>query len=124
MTIRTLALVGLLVAGAVMPASAHHSFAMFDRTKTITLKGTVKEFQWINPHCWIVILVPDAKGQPKQWAIELESPSTLARKGFVPKSLTAGMEISVDVHPLKDGSPGGTGTELSLKLPDGTVKPL
>ena len=107
-----------------MPASAHHSFAMFDRSKTITLKGTVKEFQWINPHCWIVILVPGAQGQPKQWAIELESPATLARKGFVPKSLTAGMEISVDVHPLKDGSPGGSGTDLSLKLPDGTVKQL
>lgn len=107
-----------------MPASAHHSFAMFDRSKTITLKGTVKEFQWINPHCWIVLLVPSAQGQPKQWAIELESPATLARKGFVPKSLTAGMEISVDIHPLKDGSPGGSGTDLSLRFPDGTVKPL
>src|ERR1051325_3464118 len=124
MTIRRLALVGLLVASAVMPASAHHSFAMFDRSKTITLKGTVKEFQWINPHCWIVTLVPGAQGQPKQWAIELESPATLARKGFVPKSLTAGMEISGDVHPLQDGSPGGSGTGLSLRLPDGTVKPL
>ncbi|HTI41638.1 MAG TPA: DUF6152 family protein [Vicinamibacterales bacterium] len=120
---RTLALVGLLVASAVMPASAHHSFAMFDRTKTMTLKGTVKEFQWINPHCWIVVLVPSAQGQ-KQWAIELESPSGLARKGFVPKSLTAGMEISVDIHPLKDGSPGGSGTGLSLRLADGTVKSL
>ncbi len=123
MTMRTLALVGLLVASAVMPASAHHSFAMFDRTKTMTLKGTVKEFQWINPHCWIVVLVPSAEGQ-KQWAIELESPSGLARKGFVPKSLTAGMEISVDIHPLKDGSPGGSGTGLSLRLADGTVKSL
>jgi uncharacterized protein DUF6152 len=123
MTMRTLALVGLLVASAVMPASAHHSFAMFDRTKTMTLKGTVKEFQWINPHCWIVVLVPSAQGQ-KQWAIELESPSGLARKGFVPKSLTAGMEISVDIHPLKDGSPGGSGTGLSLRLADGTVKSL
>ena len=123
MTMRTLALVGLLVASAVMPNSAHHSFAMFDRTKTMTLKGTVKEFQWINPHCWIVVLVPSAQGQ-KQWAIELESPSGLARKGFVPKSLTAGMEISVDIHPLKDGSPGGSGTGLSLRLADGTVKSL
>ena len=97
---------------------------MFDMGKTTTLTGTVKEFQWIFPHAWIVMIVPDAKGQPRQWAIELESPSTLARKGFVPKTLTPGMKVSLEMHPLKDGSPGGSGTDLKLTFADGKAKKL
>jgi uncharacterized protein DUF6152 len=104
-----------------VPAFAHHSFAMFDGTKQVTLKGTVKEFQWIFPHAWIVMTVPVAQGQPKQWAIELDSPSLLAKKGLVPKTLRPGMNISVEMHPLKDGSPGGSATGLTLTLPDGKV---
>ena len=117
MRFKALGLVGIVVAMCATTAFAHHSFAMFDSTKEVTLEGTVKEFQWINPHSWIVMMVPVAEGQPTQWAVELSSPSTLADKGWVPKTLTPGMEISVDVHPLKDGSPGGAATG-SLTLPD------
>jgi hypothetical protein len=106
------------------PASPHHSFAMFDLRKTVTLKGTVKEFQWISPHAWIVMTTPVPGGEPKQWAVELSSPRTLARTGFTPKTLRPGMRISVDMHPLKDGSPGGTGVGLTLTLPDGKVMKL
>jgi hypothetical protein len=117
-------LVGVALAFFAVPASPHHSFAMFDLRKTVTLKGTVKEFQWISPHAWIVMTTPVPGGEPKQWAVELSSPRTLARTGFTPKTLRPGMRISVDMHPLKDGSPGGTGVGLTLTLPDGKVMKL
>jgi hypothetical protein len=117
----TFGLVGVALAIFATPAWPHHSFAMFDIKKTVTLKGTVKEFQWINPHAWIVLTTPVPGGEPKQWAIELPSTRSLARQGFTPKTLRPGMNISLDMHPLKDGSPGGSTTGLSLTLPDGKV---
>jgi hypothetical protein len=105
----------LAVAMFAMPASAHHSFAMFDAEKSITIEGTVKEFQWTNPHSWILMNV----GQD-QWAIELGAPGGLARQGWVPKTLTPGMKVSAVIHPLKDGTHGGQ--FMAVTLPDGTVK--
>jgi hypothetical protein len=117
----TLVLAGLALVVCAPASWAHHSFAMFDVKKTVTLNGTVKEFQWISPHVWIVMTTPVPGGQPKQWAIELSSPRTLARMGFTPKTFTPGMNISIEMHPLKDGSPGGTGNGLNVKFPDGKV---
>ncbi len=109
---------GIAVALYAIPAVAHHSFAMFDATKTITLQGTVKEFHWTNPHSWIFLMVPDTEGQPKEWAIELGSPGGLVRQGWVPKTLTPGMNVKVVVRPLKDGKIGGQ--FLAVTLRDGT----
>ncbi len=106
------------IAMCAIPAVAHHSFAMFDATKTMTLQGTIKEFHWTNPHSWIFLMVADAEGQPKEWAIELGSPGCLVRQGWVPKTLTPGMNVKVVVRPLKDGKIGGQ--FLTLTLPDGT----
>jgi hypothetical protein len=94
---------------AVTPA-AHHSAAMFDAAKQVTLTGTVKEFQWTSPHCWIQLLVsnparPNAK--PVEWGIEMDNPVGLSRHGWKPGSLKAGDTIVVVAHPLRDGSPGG-----------------
>ena len=91
---------------------------MFDATKTMTLQGTIKEFHWTNPHSWIFLMVADAEGQPAQWAIELGSPAGLVRQGWVPKTLTAGMNVKVVIRPLKDGKAGGQ--FLAVTLPDGT----
>ena len=102
-----------------MPAVAHHSFAMFDANKRITVEGNVKEFHWTNPHSWIFLMVPNANGQPEEWAIELGSPSGLIRQGWEPKTLTAGMKVKVLLRPLKDGKVGGQ--FLSVTLPDGKV---
>ncbi|MEI9891144.1 MAG: DUF6152 family protein [Caulobacteraceae bacterium] len=63
------------------PALAHHSGAMFDPTKTVTLEGTVKEFQYTNPHSWLEILVTEADGKVVEWGFESEGPSTLLRGG-------------------------------------------
>ena len=99
-------------------AVAHHSFAMFDATKTITLEGPVKEFQWTNPHAWILLTAANAQGQPEQWAIELNGPSALVRDGWRPKTLTPGMNVSMQIHPLRDGTAGGQ--FMAITLPDGT----
>jgi len=110
-----------IAAGAVsllaVPAIAHHSFAMFDASKLVTLEGTVKEFQWTNPHAWIHLTVPDSEGKPVNWAIEMNGPSGIARDGWRPKTLTPGMKVKVIVHPLRDGNAGGQ--YLHVTLPDG-----
>ena len=119
MKVRALAVAGIAtMAVYAIPAVAHHSFAMFDASKTMTLEGSIKEFQWTNPHAWIMLNVPDQQGQPQQWAIELNGPSGLVRDGWKPKTLTPGMNVSVTIHPLRDGTNGGQ--FLQVKLPDGT----
>ena len=118
MKFKALGLVVIAVAMFAIPAVAHHSFAMFDASKTMTVEGTVKEFHWTNPHSWIFLMVADAGGQPTQWAIELGSPPGLVRQGWAPKTLTAGMKVKVVIRPLKDGKPGGQ--FLGVTLPDGT----
>ena len=118
MKFKALALACIAVAMFVIPAAAHHSFAMFDATKTMTVQGTVKEFHWTNPHSWIFLMVADAEGKPAEWAIELGSPGGLVRQGWVPKTLTPGMNVKVVVRPLKDGKIGGQ--FLAVTLPDGT----
>lgn len=96
----------LLTALLASSAGAHHSAAVFDGTKMLTLKGVVKEFQWTNPHCWIQLQVEDEKSA-EEWGIELYSPGILSRKGWHPTSLRPGDKITVTVHPLRDGSVGG-----------------
>lgn len=104
---------GLLGAAALLAAiaaTAHHSPAMFDATKQITLEGMVKEFQWKSPHCWIQILVPDAghpDAAPIEWGIEMDNPLGLLRHGWKPGSLKPGDQIVVVARPLRDGSRGG-----------------
>jgi hypothetical protein len=89
-------------------ANAHHSFATYDQTKTQTLKGTVKAFQWTNPHTVIWIMVqPEGGGEPQEWTIETTSPGVLTRSGWTRKSLNPGDRVSVEFHPLRDGSHGG-----------------
>jgi hypothetical protein len=90
---------------------------MFDTNKTMTVEGSVKEFHWTNPHSWIFVMVPNAQGQPEEWAIELGSPSGLVRQGWEPKTVTPGMKVKVLLRPLKDGKVGGQ--FLQITLPDG-----
>ncbi len=90
------------------PARAHHSFAMFDREHPVVLQGTVKDFQWTNPHVWIQILVPaKAGGGDQEWGLECTSVNFMRREGWDRTSLKAGDKIKVTVYPLKDGSHGG-----------------
>ena len=105
-------------AAFVAPALAHHSFAMFDAEKTITMQGTVKEFEWVNPHSWLRVMIKDEKtGQPAVWALELSSPARLKRMGMSADSVKPGDTVSVTFHPLKDGARGGQ--FIQAVLPDG-----
>jgi hypothetical protein len=112
MKLNLLGIAGLAFAMSAIPAIAHHSFAMFDAEKVMTLEGTVKDFQWTNPHSWILMTVND-----KQWAIEMGGPAGLARQGWRPKTLTPGMQIKAVIHPLRDGGAGGQ--FMAVTLPDG-----
>jgi hypothetical protein len=101
------------------PVMAHHSFAMFDQTKQITLTGTVTVFEWTNPHAYIEIDVPDEKGTAKHWSVELGSPSILMQSGWKFKDVKHGDKVTVRISPLKDGKPGGLLVQVTL--PDGRV---
>ena len=104
---KSLILAGVAAAIAV-PAYAHHSFAMFDRDKTFTMDGTVKEYEWTNPHVWIHMMVPDqASGKPVEWSFEMQAINANAALGWRADSVKPGDKVSIDFHPLKDGSRGG-----------------
>ncbi len=88
-------------------ASAHHSFAMYERQKTFTLSGTVKEYFWASPHVTIDVLAENPKGGIADWRIEGSAPAVLARGGWTASLFQPGDRISLGVHPRKDGAPGG-----------------
>ena len=115
---------GLAAAGG---AYAHHSFAMFDMEKDMKLDGTVRTFQWTNPHTWLWLYVKDAKGGQTLWGLEGTAPGELSRKGWTRDSVKPGDKLRVDVPPLKDGRPGGRFTGVILaggrKLGDVNIMP-
>jgi hypothetical protein len=97
-----------LLASAVLPVAAHHSGAMFDDKATVTLSGTVKEFQWTNPHCWIQVMVPAAQGgDAVEWSVEMGAPFEVFRTGLRPGTIKPGDRITVVIHPMRDGSRAG-----------------
>jgi hypothetical protein len=109
-------LAAIIVAASSLPAFAHHSFAVYDRTKTLTLKGTVKTFQWTNPHCVVWVLVPaeGGGGEPQEWSIETTSPGVLTRGGWTRNSIKPGDRVAVEFNPLRDGSHGGGLNSVTL----------
>ena len=109
-----------------IPLQAHHSGIMFDPMKEVTLKGTVKEFVFANPHVSILIAVIDDKGQAVDWSIEAASTQALVRSGWRKSSLKFGDVVTIVGRPLKDGRPGAQlvrviladGTELGRSGPN------
>jgi hypothetical protein len=111
----TVSLAAIAAVAFAAPAFAHHSFAMFDATKTVTMQGTVKEFEWTNPHSWLRVMVNDEKsGKPVMWALELSSPARLTTMGMHADSVHAGDSVSVTFHPMKDGTRGGQFIQATL----------
>ncbi|MGZ5985134.1 MAG: DUF6152 family protein [Caulobacteraceae bacterium] len=107
------------LAGMAAPALAHHSGSMFDPTKTVTLEGTVTEFQYTNPHSWLEIVVIGPDGKAVEWGFESEGPSTLLRAGIKAKSFMPGEKVTVVGHPMKDGR--SAGSLMSVTKADGSV---
>jgi hypothetical protein len=109
-----------LVIGAAAPSLvAHHSPAIFDRTKEVTLVGTVKTFRWQNPHSYIHIEVAGEGGTPVLWVAELTSPTYLVAAGWRSNTIKPGDKVSIVVNPVRTGEPAGI--FVSLTLADGTV---
>jgi hypothetical protein len=110
----------VLVATAVgaSAALAHHSPVMFDQTQKVTLTGTVREFQWTNPHSYIQLIVKNDQGQDEEWSLEMAAPTYLYNRGWRPSSIKAGDVLTVTIAPLRKGGRGGL--LLSAATADGT----
>ena len=113
--LRTLAIAASLAIG--VPLSAHHSNAGFSTDKVIELTGTIKEFQFTNPHTWIQVIVEDAKGAKVEWSIEWGSPNQLGRQGYRPSTFPPGEQVSIRLNPMHNGTPAGG--FVGAKFPDG-----
>jgi hypothetical protein len=107
---------GLSLLVGAQSAPAHHSFAMYDPKQVLTLNGTVKEFQWSNPHAIVWVLVPaDGDQEPQLWTIELPtSPAGLVRMGWDKHSLNGGDQVVLEINPLRDGEHGGSFKKATL----------
>ncbi len=119
MRIQFLSWCGMALLAVAGPVLAHHSFAMFDQTKKVTLQGEVKEFQWTNPHSWVQLQVKNEKGETEEWALEALSPNVLSRMGWKRNSLKPGDMITAVINPTRDGSHGGN--LISVTKADGTT---
>jgi hypothetical protein len=111
----------LTLAGAAAfaaPALAHHSAAMFDQGKTVSITGAVKDFKWINPHASIEVISMEG-GVQKVWAVECSTPNILVRRGWSIHSLKPGDMVTVTAHPLRDG--GQAGLVMTVTTASGEV---
>jgi len=120
--VNSLVLVGLMVCGALLalrPAIAHHSGAGFNTGEVKEITGTIKEFQFTNPHTWIQIIVRNEQGQPEEWSVEWRSPNSLARSGVRPSTFPPGAEVTMRINPMANGAPAGG--FIGAKFNDGTT---
>ena len=88
-----------------LPGLAHHSATMFDDKKTVTVEGVVKEFQYTNPHSWLLVDVTGKDGKVVTWGFEAEGPTTLQRAGIRPSDFKPGTKLTITGNPMKDGKP-------------------
>jgi hypothetical protein len=103
---RIFGLIGCGMALIAAPAFAHHSHAMFDFESSVEIQGTVKQFEWTNPHSWLHVTVEE-NGAPVDYAIEMGSITGLVRQGWEPNTVAPGDVVTVSIHPLHSGAPGG-----------------
>ena len=113
---------GLMALAAVLagagPVGAHHSFAMYDNDKVVTVDGTIKEYVWTNPHVIVRVLGTATEGGGEQlWTLELPAPGQMSRNGWTHTTLKAGDKVKVELHPFKSGRPGGS--FMNATLPNG-----
>ena len=101
------------------PAQPHHSNVGYEVTKVITVTGVVREFQWVNPHTWVHLIVEDDKGGKSEWAAEGRAPGILLRAGWTRNSLKPGEKVTIDMSPAKDGS--RTAIIARVTKADGTI---
>ncbi|WP_313808355.1 DUF6152 family protein [Sphingobium sp.] len=107
--------VPLILAATTMPASAHHSFAMFDKSKVVTISGSLYAVEWKNPHGWFWIKVQTPDGRVQTWGLEGASPGVFAREGVKKSDFIIGEKVKVDLHPLRNNQTGGQFLRLTFR---------
>ena len=114
------ACLALALAATAVRIQAHHAFAAeFDAEKKVTLVGTVVLMEWVNPHAWLTIDVPDAAGKADRWQLEFGPPNALFRRGWRKRSLAPGMKVTASAFLAKDGRKVANADKVTL--PDGKV---
>jgi hypothetical protein len=111
----SMAVLGILLVSA--PLLAHHGAAALDTGKEITLKGTVTEWTWSNPHCFLQFDAKDESGTVRNWAVETQNPTAMTQRGFSRSAFKAGDEVTVTLEPVKNGQ--AIGRLLTVILPGG-----
>jgi hypothetical protein len=112
-----LAVFGVLAISA--PVFAHHGTASFDTTKDLTLKGTVTDWIWANPHCFLKFDAKDETGTVRNWAVEVSNPTDMTKRGWARGSFKVGDMVTVNLQPVKNGAP--IGRLKTVWLPDGST---
>ena len=107
MTLRYSALTAITASLVAWPVYAHHSYAMFDNSQVLKVTGAVETFEWVNPHSWLFVRVTEPSGKTSRWGFEGRGLNMLISLGLKPDSMKPGDMVSVEYHPLKDGSNGG-----------------
>ena len=126
----SLLMVALLVL-APLVVEAHHAASMFEAEKEVTVTGVVKEFQYTNPHSWLLVDVMNKDGSVTTWGFEAEGPSTLMRAGIRKSDFATGTKLTITGHPMKNGQPAaswiravrGDGVEFNPRLRTGNPTP-
>ena len=101
------------------PVRAHHGTASFDTSKDLTLKGTVTDWIWANPHCFLKFDAMDETGTVRNWAVEVSNPTDMTKRGWARSSFKVGDVVTVNLQPVKNGAP--IGRLRSVMLPDGST---
>ena len=114
--------VALVLLTASVPLLAHHGAAQFDVGKKVTVKGTVVEWFWANPHCFLRFDAAGDNGQVVRWAVETQSGPNIVPQGFTKQTFKVGDEVTVTLEPVKNGRP--LGRLLRVVLADGSTLPL
>ena len=113
------AFIATVVLAATAPLIAHHGAATFDTGKELTMQGTVTEWVWSNPHCFLKFDVMEKDGTVRHWTVETSNPPDMVNRGWSRRSFKGGEKITVVVEPVKSGNP--VGRLLMVTLPDGKV---
>lgn len=118
MALKPTGIVALCLAVFSIPAAAHHSHSMYDRTQQIVMEAKVKEYIWGNPHVWLYVEIADENGRPQEWIMEAADAGGMSRDGWSAESIKPEDRITVIFSPLKDGTGGGL--LGAVELADGT----